>query len=329
MVMVWILPRRGHKAIKKTIEYLKRKRFQNKNIDTNTTVILSGVARSGTTWVRNLLTTLPEYSYLNEPLHPDWFPGANELDYRNGTYMSKEKNWSEGKRYFQEVLTGKVKRPNPYFNIEPSVSLNRLFANKLVVKFIRGNRILPWIDEKFDLRCIFLLIRHPCAVIKSQLKSDIYGRKEEFLDKETLLEEVKNIDSIQPIDYDFFRKNLDSIASKLAFIWSVDNLVPLSHSFSNKFKIITYENVFLNGREEMDDIFEMLDGDKVPSKAIDLLNTPSRTSDKSKDFLENQRKQLSSWKRELTSDQIEDILMVTSELGIDLYGKDLLPDIHE
>jgi len=38
-----------------------------------------------------------------------------------------------------------------------------------------GNRLLPWISERFKTKGTYLIIRRPCAVISSQLKAGWIG----------------------------------------------------------------------------------------------------------------------------------------------------------
>jgi len=44
-------------------------------------------------------------------------------------------------------------------------------STTMIIKFVRANRLLPWMCQTFDIRSPVLLVRYPCAVIASQLKS--------------------------------------------------------------------------------------------------------------------------------------------------------------
>lgn len=46
-----------------------------------------------------------------------------------------------------------------------------LTASKTIVKFVNGNRLLPWISERFHVRGTYSIIRHPCATILSQIRT--------------------------------------------------------------------------------------------------------------------------------------------------------------
>lgn len=42
-------------------------------------ILIFGAARSGTTWIMEILETLPDYKSIFEPFHPDWFPEVRKL----------------------------------------------------------------------------------------------------------------------------------------------------------------------------------------------------------------------------------------------------------
>jgi aspartyl-tRNA(Asn)/glutamyl-tRNA(Gln) amidotransferase subunit B len=100
------------------------------------------------------------------------------------------------------------------FRAETSVGrLAEIVTNeKLIVKLIRGGRMLPWFSERFPVRSIVSIVRHPCAVVASQMSYQDTWRTAEppsedsirtgfggEIDEETLAAanrtEVKNISS--------------------------------------------------------------------------------------------------------------------------------------
>src|SRR4030043_375015 len=45
-----------------------------KNFNINDTIGIFGPARSGTTWLMELLLNIPDYTSIFEPFQPQWFP---------------------------------------------------------------------------------------------------------------------------------------------------------------------------------------------------------------------------------------------------------------
>ena len=71
-----------------------------------------------------------------------------------------------------------------------------------LVKFIASNRLLPWISRNFRLRAIYMIIRHRCAIIASQLATGIGVPKLSLNElKKLLMYEVLRIRELsQPFD---------------------------------------------------------------------------------------------------------------------------------
>lgn len=55
----------------------------------------------------------------------------------------------------------------------------------VIVKFVRDENILDWIADNFPIRKPIFLIRHPCAVVSSQIRRHIHVE----IDVENLLGE--------------------------------------------------------------------------------------------------------------------------------------------
>lgn len=121
-----------------------------------------------------LLRWLPRYTTLFEPLHLTWFREAYIAGFQRELIYLLE-NWPEGERYLEKVLSGNIVSKNPYLRMYPKYIIHRLLSNKIIVKFVQVNRLLPWIQEKFNVRGTIFVIRHSCAVISSQLNTGFYG----------------------------------------------------------------------------------------------------------------------------------------------------------
>jgi len=132
------------------------------------TIVISGTPRGGTTWLMEILATLPEYKTIFEPLKPSFFPEVRTLGFPPRVYIPPDKDWPVVKKYLIKVFTGRKFSTQPAYSPTPYNIYKRFIARKLIVKFVRANRLLPWIYNNFDLRGIYFIIRHPCATIASQ-----------------------------------------------------------------------------------------------------------------------------------------------------------------
>ena len=135
--------------------------------DLKSTIVISGCPRSGTTWVAEVLSSLPAASILYEPLYLRAEPILQELGLRWRTYIAPEEDRPEIESYMRDVLSGRVL--NPW-------TLSRADKNKVagtqiwVVKFVRANLLLEWLVPQFPIMPPLVIIRHPCAVVSSQLR---------------------------------------------------------------------------------------------------------------------------------------------------------------
>lgn len=132
------------------------------------TVIVSGVPRSGTTWLSEMVAEQPGYKLLSEPLFLRG-PGERDkigLEWR--TYIEADETNEEVEEWLRKSLSGRI--PGDYVLTSqnlPGRVVEFLSSQKKVVKFVRASRMLGWIDSTFDVRGIILLLRHPCAVVAS------------------------------------------------------------------------------------------------------------------------------------------------------------------
>ena len=150
----------------------------------NESLVISSTPRSGSTLLGQVLSAIPNSCTLFEPLHLDNVPEAAAAGFGWRTYLKPDEDWPEGKSYLKRVFRGEILnqwtvREISYRDISEK--------NLLIVKFVRANRLYPWLCANFDLPPPILLIRHPCGVISSQLN---YGWKgEERPDSTAYLQE--------------------------------------------------------------------------------------------------------------------------------------------
>jgi hypothetical protein len=301
----------------------------NKRTKLEDTILILGTPRGGTTWLMELLETLPEYRSIFEPLNKDWFPQIRQIGLGYRSYIPIQEKQLEAKEYLQRIFTGRINSLNSEFLPNPGSIPRSLFAKKLIVKFIRANRMLPWIANNFQVGNIFLVIRHPCATIASQIESGIRGYylpKTSQISKEMVIKEVLKISFVR--DNEGLMRKIKGLKAQeeiLAAVWSLDNYIPLIHPKPYPWHMVIYEKLLTEGEKEIKYIFDTI-GAELPIKTLKNLGKSSRTSlDKS--YVDS-IKQLSKWKKKLSNDQIERILKVVDWFGFDFYNEELEPDYH-
>ena len=298
------------------------------------TIIISGAPRTGTTLLMEILATLPGYKTIYEPLHPNWFPSLFKLGFPPRIYLNTEEDNELLYNHLKNVFSGKGVAQNPhYFLFNFKEVYRRISFNKICAKFVNGNRLLPWISDRFTLKATFLIIRHPCATISSQLKTGFVGYPREYemeirkgnvkFLKRIILEEISMIDNLKEKQELINKINgMKTLEELLAVEWSLDYVIPLY--FFNKYNwhLIIYERLIKNSKDELINIFDKI-GENVPKKAYKLIKKPSRTSLEKKIYTQ---RQLHKWKNHLSKKQIEGIFDVVNFFGIDFYNEDVEPD---
>lgn len=141
-----------------------------RNYDTADTILLTGSPRSGTTWLGVILSISKGYAMITEPFHLST-PGLREAGFSWRTYVDPNSPWPSGKRVVGAILSGKNLNPGM---LRDNSLMQLLLSKRLVIKSVRANRLLPWIDQHYQLRGIVLIIRHPCAVVASQMAHPLF-----------------------------------------------------------------------------------------------------------------------------------------------------------
>jgi hypothetical protein len=311
--------------------------FINKKIHLKDTLLVVGSPRSGTTWLMELLTTLPEYTYIFEPLNPIWSPQSFTVGFRSRTFLSKSHKWPEGEQYLQKVFTGQISNipiiNNPISDIFSGLSVQNLLkyflGTKIIVKSVNMNRMLPWIAQHFPLRGIFCIIRHPCAVIASQIRTGLCGYRPShppyfdiFPRMDDILEEISQMDHLDSN----FTKRLPALKTQeeiLAVTWCLDNYSILSEPSSNKWNLVSYEKLLTDERE-IENLFFTIGEKGIPKSALKQYKTPSSVTTKNdRKSIQRTGQQLLKWKNFLSEQQIERILKIVSDFGIDMSWNDI------
>lgn len=271
--------------------------------------------RGGSTWLTEALLTLPESAVVWEPLHLRYNPHMKDIGFSWRQYIPHDAEWPEAKGAFDKILSAQVLNVNTAYLNEPR---DYLRANQLLVKFCRGNALLPWLVEQYDfVRKPVHLLRHPFAVVSSQLKqggwvrpfvgyeiptgkfADIYAKHSEFLATVRCKEEA------------------------LLVGWCITNGVPLRSANREKWMLVHYEHLFMNPQEQMAKIFQEWKL-PIPPDLFRKLNEESKTTVSAVN-VDDRLQQLSKWKNEFSSAQVERFMEILTYFGIELYDTDVMP----
>lgn len=316
------------KNILVTYRYIKplQRKLHNERHHHNksNTIALFANPRSGSTWLTKLLHEIPKSLVIDEPLwrgnyrtdrtHVDSNMGklkaVEELNFYFNQPISVQASWPEAELFFEELLDLKILHPE----ILNETSLEGLGeAETFLFKFNYANLMMPWIVNKFDIKAL-LLVRHPCAVVASQLEHHAFR---EVLDCDSFKIPQCPFNDIF-LKYEQQLSSLQTPEEILAATWALNFLNTVGHPGNDEHWITTtYEKLVLNPEGELERILRRLD-----------IAAP-RSIDKEFQNHDYGPGQLSKWKSSLTKLQQKRVLDVIDSFGITAYSDKEEPDYSQ
>lgn len=285
--------------------------YVNPAADVSKSILVAGTARSGTTWLGDLISSQIPSRILFEPFNPHLVPEYKGFHYFQ--YMRPGTENPAFQAFAQRVFSGAIR--NRWIDRQNE----RIFSEVRLIKEIRANLALKWLRDHFPDTPILFLIRHPCAVVLSRMElgwatdSDIAS----FLLQSDLVED-------QLASYMSLIGSLRNIEEKHAAIWSISNLVPLKQFKPGEVKVIFYENLCTQPEIELPGIFKAIGYDHA-NLVLDKINRPSQTTRNVSAVVAGEDK-IKIWRNKLRHSQIDNILQVVNAFGLGyLYSDSLLP----
>ncbi|AFZ35776.1 hypothetical protein Sta7437_2228 [Stanieria cyanosphaera PCC 7437] len=287
-----------------------------KNYDLKNTIAIACSGRGGSTWLTEIIGTLPGYPILWEPLHLAKNPECKNYGYNWNTYIPYHAEDNIKKNYLEQILIGQ----NLSTNIISSLAFHpQKFFNfqGFLVKFVNANLLFNWMLKQFPIQGI-LMIRHPCAVVESQLRHSAWNH----INKNNL-----TFPQQLTVDYPHLVQIFETIQTReeiLAFEWAIQTYIPLIQPKSKFLYIITYEKLINESKLEINRLFNYL-GKPVPKSAYEKLKQVSKTTQQVSNVTHN-KNVLTGWKERLLPQQIDNILNIVHQVGINFYNDSLIPD---
>lgn len=302
---------RYHKAKRRIIRAFCSKLYRDTHRDTRRSTMIAGTARSGTTWVTDLVASQISCRVLFEPFHSELVEAFRQFNYFQ--YMRPDEQNEELRAYCRRVFTGDIR--HRWIDRE----VERILPKYRLVKDIRANLFLGWLRSSFPEVPLLFVMRHPCAVVLSRMQLGWWTDK----DIEPFLSQPKLID-------DFLADKMEVVSrartaeEKHAIVWCISNLVPIRQFQSHQLQVIFYENLCTQPEQEAPKIFRTI-GHEYHDATFASAKRPSYTAVRTSAIVTGQNK-VTRWKRELSPKQIGNILSIVDdfELGY-IYDDSVTP----
>ena len=281
--------------------------------DHRATVLLLGSARSGTTWVGEVIDRHHDHRVVFEPLRPDRVPAARV--FANGQYLRRDDTDPRYLDPMTRILTGRMR--NPWAD-----HLNHVVvARRRLVKEIRANLLAPWLVERFPGMPVVLLVRHPLGVAVSRRELGWSDHLDDALAQPRLVQDHLTADQDASL-----RALTDPFARAVAQA-GLETLVPLRMTSPQELLVVTYEALVSDPRVPAERVLRHV-GQQPDAELEAALDRPSHLS-RADSAVRTGADRASAWMTRVDPDERAGAREVLELLGLaGLYSvDDAYPDL--
>jgi Sulfotransferase family len=293
----------ARRARQRVVAEVCSRAFRDATSESMRTAMLVGTARSGTTWVAELIDSQIPCRVMFEPFNPDRVEECRSFEYFQ--YVRPDDDHPALLAYCERLVRGQVR--GRWIDSHAT----HVFPRFRLIKDIRPTLMLRWFHQRFREVPLLYLLRHPCAVVLSRMRlgwatdDDVHR----FLRQPQLVS-----DYLSPYMDVIYRAQTDE--EKHAIVWCISNLVPLRQFADGAWTLLRYEQLREQPEREVPRIFSAL-GIEFRPAVLGALNRPSRTTRAS-----GRRDHGGAWTGELTTRQADRIFATVEAFGLDcLYSR--------
>lgn len=218
-------------------------------------VIIVGSARSGTSWLCELLARPRRYRLLFEPEHEFNTKSGHQLCDR---WIDGAKDAGKGQNYLKRVFLNRVNNNwiAQHSNRKWKRHLWPFVPKRFIIKFVRCNLAASYMNKVFHIPVVHI-VRNPYDVIESQERV----RFPWLYDLSRFEKDIKLVAfTKERYNFDLTNIDLQSNIEKLALRWCLENIVALEIQKNRNpdYRIIKFEelrndkNVYLNLCKDLD-----------------------------------------------------------------------------
>ncbi len=301
----------------------------NEQIKIPKVVFISGLGRSGTSWLAEMLNYGQVFRYVFEPFHPfmQVFPEYHPMRYIRE--QDRNPNLTEPIRKlfyddFENTWTDAYNGPNAKS------------CGSRLIKGIRSNLMVPWLAWMYLENKFIVILRHPCAVAVSRVKysqnmgewecldiaDDLFGQPELVADHLLPYDDLPT----WPTAKDWFYSSIDE--------WCVAHHVLLKYKNKSNIIFVHYENLvenpipelvrlwlFITGQKYFGDDLPSLPSDLIPT--LDGIDRPSAQINPGYSAVVKKHNLLGNWMGHATQHQLDYVRDTLKLFKLDtLYSED-------
>jgi Sulfotransferase domain len=288
-------------------------------------IFIFSTARSGSTWLMEIISSQPQIKFINEPLLMSQFdyPGA-PLPASWEFLLPHAERKSKLESYFHQLLANRLGVGSP----APFSRFHRFISRRFVVKDLRCHDLMNWFEKQFNFKIIYL-VRHP---IPTALSRKEYARLPLFLSNDIycqryLTPELRRYGcAIVEHGTDLEKKVLD---------WCLQNLPPMKFLDRSNWFCVHYEDMVLDPAttiELLANFIGQVDKDKMLRQVKSASSSVFLSDPHTQDFLKQQQAAngdrlylVNRWRKRISPEEEKQVFEILRKFEMDVYqlGKDL------
>lgn len=272
-------------------------------------VFIAGSPRSDTTWIQELSNYRLDHRVVFESFRGKMVPLC--ACFRDWQYLRASTNDLPLLRVAERVISGELHNEwIDQFNTDP-------VYHKRLIKDVRANLMLPWLHAHFPEMPIVLVLRHPFAVVSSQLRLGWRMIPADLLAQEDLVSDhLRTVCNEISLCTDDFEHNM--------LLWCIENMVSIKTLASGTISVVFYERLLLEPERECQRLFERI-GYEYREDVLEYIDCPSRLSTDDSP-IKTGADPIANWQEVADEKQILRMLDLLRLFGLEkIYGEAAMP----
>jgi len=282
-------------------------------------IFIFSTARSGSSWLMEMLSTQRHIKFVDEPLlmtqfnHSRFSPLPPSWEF----LLPHPRRESMLKEYFEKLLHNRigVGAPSPFSKFHSWVS------RRIVFKILRCKDLMNWFENEFNAHIVYL-VRHPLAASVSRVDYDrlmLFLKNDLFCDRYLTPELRTYCLSVAHNGTELQKKVLD---------WSIQNLPPMKFLDRRHWACVTYEQLVTDPISTINNLATLLDLTEptkmiehvgVPSGSVSFSDTTTQQYLAQAKGLEDRSYLLGKWRKQVSPADERQAIEILDRLGLDLY----------
>lgn len=286
-------------------------------------IFMFSSARSGSTWLMEIIATQNAMKLIDEPLLIDRLKrGKSPIPPSWEFLLPNPDRKPLLEDYFNKLIHNQVGIGSP----KPFSRFHKWSTQRIVFKIFNCKDLMNWFEEKFYSQVVYL-VRHPIPTNLSRKRYKLlplYLNNDEFCNRYLSHPQRKYCENLLEKGSNLQKKTLD---------WCLQNLAPLKFLDRSRWFCIHYEDIVMNPEITLDKLSAFLflaEKEKLHKQYFLPSNSTTQSAKETLEYLEknlntdNRRFLINKWHKKVSQAEEEQVFEILHKFGIDIYdfGKD-------